>query len=202
VIERQGCTLKSTVVDRFSGSSLRRRYFPTAPGLSGEDRDGHDRSRHQRPASAHALSARFRCLLLAFSIVSVGTVIGSLGLPKTVLRFVAEGMTRNQPGRARRAPAWRYCGLRAENIRGGPTIPHTCLFGLQGFGEASEGFTTDLYAAQKIRVRPLWRSAQDGDEFRSTLEHFMRPGALELYRYEAEASPMAFSSETPSDSAR
>jgi hypothetical protein len=118
VIERQGCTLESTVVDRFSGSSLRRRYFPTAPGLSGEDRDGHDRSRHQRPASAHALSARFRCLLLAFSIVSVGTVIGSLGLPKTVLRFAAEGMTRNQPGRARRAPAWRYCERRAENIRG------------------------------------------------------------------------------------
>ena len=153
MIERLGCTLESTVVDRFSGSSLRRRYFPTAPGLSGEDRGGHDRCRHQRLASAYALSARFRCLLLAFSIVSVGTVIGSLGLPKTVLRFVAEGMTRNQPGRARRAPAWRYCGRRAENIRGGeggPTIPHTCLFSLQGLGEASEGFTTDLYAAQKF----------------------------------------------------
>ena len=92
--------------------------FRQHPGSRGEDRDGHDRSRHQRPASAHALSARFRCLLLAFSIVSVGTVIGSLGLPRTVLRFVAEGMTRNQPGRARRAPAWRYCGRRAENIRG------------------------------------------------------------------------------------
>ena len=60
----------------------------------------------------------FGAYLLAFSIISVGAVIGSLGLPKTVLRFVAEGMTRNQPGRARRAPAWRYCGRRAENIRG------------------------------------------------------------------------------------
>ena len=31
-----------------------------------------------------------------------------------------------------------------------PTIPHTCLSHLQGFGEASEGFTTDLYAVQKF----------------------------------------------------
>jgi hypothetical protein len=177
-------------------------YSLTAPGLSGEDRGGHDRCRHQRPASAHALSARCRCLLLAFSIVSVGTVIVSLRLPRTVLRFVAESMTRNQLGRARRAPAWRYCGLRAENIRGGPTIPHTCLFGLQGFGEASERFTTDLYAAQKIRVRPLCRSVQDGDEYKSGTELFMGIGALGPYRYEAEASPMTFSSEPPSDSAR
>ncbi|MGH3146847.1 MAG: lipopolysaccharide biosynthesis protein [Rubrobacter sp.] len=41
--------------------------------------------------------------LLAFSIISVGAVIGSLGLPKTVLRFVAENMTLGQPGRARKA---------------------------------------------------------------------------------------------------
>ena len=41
--------------------------------------------------------------LLAFTIISVGAVIGSLGLPKTVLRFVAESMTLGQPGRARRA---------------------------------------------------------------------------------------------------
>jgi O-antigen/teichoic acid export membrane protein len=40
---------------------------------------------------------------LAFSIISLGAVIGSLGLPKTVLRFVAENMTLGQPGRARRA---------------------------------------------------------------------------------------------------
>jgi O-antigen/teichoic acid export membrane protein len=41
--------------------------------------------------------------LLAFSIISLGAVLGSLGLPKTVLRFVAESMTLGQPGRARRA---------------------------------------------------------------------------------------------------
>jgi O-antigen/teichoic acid export membrane protein len=41
--------------------------------------------------------------LLAFSIISLGAVIGSLGLPKTVLRMVAESITLGQPGRARRA---------------------------------------------------------------------------------------------------
>ena len=41
--------------------------------------------------------------LLAFTIISVGAVFGSLGLPKSVLRFVAESMTLGQPGRARRA---------------------------------------------------------------------------------------------------
>jgi O-antigen/teichoic acid export membrane protein len=45
----------------------------------------------------------FGVYLLAFSIISLGAVIGSLGLPKTVLRFVAESMTLGQPGRARRA---------------------------------------------------------------------------------------------------
>jgi O-antigen/teichoic acid export membrane protein len=45
----------------------------------------------------------FGVYFLAFSIISLGAVIGSLGLPKTVLRFVAENMTLGQPGRARRA---------------------------------------------------------------------------------------------------
>ncbi len=45
----------------------------------------------------------FGVYLLAFSIISLGAVIGSFGLPKTVLRFVAESMTLGQPGRARRA---------------------------------------------------------------------------------------------------
>jgi O-antigen/teichoic acid export membrane protein len=45
----------------------------------------------------------FGVYLLAFSIISLGAVVGSFGLPKTVLRFVAESMTLGQPGRARRA---------------------------------------------------------------------------------------------------
>ena len=40
--------------------------------------------------------------LLAFSIVTVGAVIGGLGLPKTVVRFIAESMTLNQFWRTRR----------------------------------------------------------------------------------------------------
>jgi O-antigen/teichoic acid export membrane protein len=45
----------------------------------------------------------FGVYLLAFSIISLGAVVGSFGLPKTVLRFVAESMTLGQPGRARRS---------------------------------------------------------------------------------------------------
>jgi O-antigen/teichoic acid export membrane protein len=45
----------------------------------------------------------FGAYLLAFSIVTVGAVIGSLGLPKTVVRFVAEQMVFSQSGRAKRA---------------------------------------------------------------------------------------------------
>jgi O-antigen/teichoic acid export membrane protein len=40
---------------------------------------------------------------LAFTIITVGVVIGSMGLPKTVVQFVAENMALNQIGRARRA---------------------------------------------------------------------------------------------------
>src|SRR5829696_4514505 len=40
---------------------------------------------------------------LAFTIITVSVVIGSLGLPKTVVQFVAENMALNQIGRARRA---------------------------------------------------------------------------------------------------
>src|SRR5215203_2209158 len=39
---------------------------------------------------------------LAFSIVSFGTLVGSLGLNQVVVRFVAESMSLNQPERARR----------------------------------------------------------------------------------------------------
>jgi O-antigen/teichoic acid export membrane protein len=45
----------------------------------------------------------FANYLLVFTIISVGAVVGSLGLPKTVLRFVAESISLDKPGRARRA---------------------------------------------------------------------------------------------------
>jgi O-antigen/teichoic acid export membrane protein len=39
---------------------------------------------------------------LALAIVTVGVVIGCMGLPKTVVQFIAENMPLNQTGRARR----------------------------------------------------------------------------------------------------
>jgi O-antigen/teichoic acid export membrane protein len=40
---------------------------------------------------------------LALTIITVSVVVGSMGLPKTVVQFVAENMALNQTGRARRA---------------------------------------------------------------------------------------------------
>ena len=45
----------------------------------------------------------FGAYLLALSVVSFGAVVGSLGLPKTVVRLVAENMGLSRFGRARRA---------------------------------------------------------------------------------------------------
>jgi O-antigen/teichoic acid export membrane protein len=39
---------------------------------------------------------------LALSIVSFGALVGALGLPKTVVRLVAENVGLNRSGRARR----------------------------------------------------------------------------------------------------
>src|SRR5919107_1912621 len=41
--------------------------------------------------------------ILALSIVSLGAVVGSLGLPKTVVRLIAENMGLDRSGRTRRA---------------------------------------------------------------------------------------------------
>ena len=40
---------------------------------------------------------------LAFTIITVDVVVGSMGLPKTVVQFVAENVALNQTGRVRRA---------------------------------------------------------------------------------------------------
>ena len=111
-----------------------------------------------------------------------------------------------QPARTRTEGAclallWTTSG---EYQRGPPTIPLTCLFSLQGFGEASasEGFTTDLYAAQKFEYALSAGVRRMAMSLGSGIEHFLRTGALGLYKYEAEASHMAFSSETASDSAQ
>jgi O-antigen/teichoic acid export membrane protein len=46
--------------------------------------------------------SEFGAYFLALSIITVGAVIGSLGLTKTIVRFVAENMGMDQTGRARR----------------------------------------------------------------------------------------------------
>jgi O-antigen/teichoic acid export membrane protein len=52
---------------------------------------------------ARMLSPReFGTYFLVFSIIQVGAVIGAFGLPKTIVRFVAENMVHEQPGRVRR----------------------------------------------------------------------------------------------------
>lgn len=45
---------------------------------------------------------------LAFSIVSLGVAMGSLGFYQAIVRLVAESMGRNQPGRARRVVGVMY----------------------------------------------------------------------------------------------
>jgi O-antigen/teichoic acid export membrane protein len=95
--------LKSTVVGYLSGSSLRQRLLSGGTwafaGKIGASMLG---------LVTNALLTRmltkqeFGVYLLAFSIVTVGAVIGSLGLPKTVVRFIAESMALDQVGRARR----------------------------------------------------------------------------------------------------
>ena len=70
--------------------------------LRGEDRWGDVRHRHHWLTGAHALRAGTRRVLLALSIVSLGAVVGSLGLPKTVVGLVAENVGVGRPGCARR----------------------------------------------------------------------------------------------------
>jgi len=96
--------LKSTVVGYLSGSSLRHRLLSGSAWAFGGKVGATAISFITNLLLARMLSLQeMGAYLLAFSIVSVGAVIGSLGLPKTMVQFVAENMAREQPGRARRA---------------------------------------------------------------------------------------------------
>jgi len=97
--------VRSTVVGYLSGSTLRRRLLSGSTWALGGKIAAAVIGLVTNGLLARLLDSKqeFGAYLLAFSIVSVGAVIGSLGLPKTVLRFVAESMTLGQPGRARRA---------------------------------------------------------------------------------------------------
>ena len=96
--------MKSTVVGYLGGSTLRRRLLSGSSWALGGKLGAAMVGIVTTSVLTRLLtSTEVGDYLLAFSIISVGAVIGSLGLPKTVLRFVAESMTLGQPGRARRA---------------------------------------------------------------------------------------------------
>jgi O-antigen/teichoic acid export membrane protein len=100
----RGDALRSTVVDYLSASTLRRRLLSGSTWALGGKIGAATIGIVTNGVLARLLTKQeFGVYFLAFSIISLGAVIGSLGLPKTVLRFVAENMTLGQPGRARRA---------------------------------------------------------------------------------------------------
>lgn len=96
--------MRSSVVDYLNSSKLRRRLLSgSAWALGGKIGAAMIGLVTNGVLTRLLTKQEFGVYLLAFSIISLGAVIGSLGLPKTVLRFVAESMTLGQPGRARRA---------------------------------------------------------------------------------------------------
>jgi O-antigen/teichoic acid export membrane protein len=100
----RGDAVRSTVVDYLSASTLRRRLLSGSTWALGGKIGAATIGIVTNGVLARLLTKQeFGVYFLAFSIISLGAVIGSLGLPKTVLRFVAENMTLGQPGRARRA---------------------------------------------------------------------------------------------------
>jgi len=99
-----GDAVRSTVVDYLSASTLRRRLLSGSTWALGGKIGAATIGIVTNGVLTRLLTKQeFGVYLLAFSIISLGAVIGSFGLPKTVLRFVAESMTLGQPGRARRA---------------------------------------------------------------------------------------------------
>jgi O-antigen/teichoic acid export membrane protein len=96
--------VRSSVVDYLRASTLRRRLLSGSTWALGGKIGAATIGIVTNGVLARLLTKQeFGVYFLAFSIISLGAVIGSLGLPKTVLRFVAENMTLGQPGRARRA---------------------------------------------------------------------------------------------------
>jgi O-antigen/teichoic acid export membrane protein len=96
--------VRSSVVDYLSASTLRRRLLSGSTWALGGKIGAAMIGIVTTGVLTRLLTKQeVAVYLLAFSIISLGAVMGSLGLPKTVLRFVAESMTLGQPGRARRA---------------------------------------------------------------------------------------------------
>ena len=96
--------MRSSVVEYLSASTLRRRLLSGSTWALGGKIGAATIGIATTGVLTRLLTKQeVAVYLLAFSIISLGAVIGSLGLPKTVLRFVAESITLGQPGRARRA---------------------------------------------------------------------------------------------------
>jgi O-antigen/teichoic acid export membrane protein len=93
--------LKSTVAGYLKGSSLRRRLFSGSTWALGGKIGATALGVVTNGLLARMLSPQdFGAYFLAFSIVTLGALIGSLGLPKTVVRFVAEQTVLGHPGRS------------------------------------------------------------------------------------------------------
>jgi O-antigen/teichoic acid export membrane protein len=87
-----------------SGSSLKRRLLSGSAWASGGRVGGAMIGIVTNGLLARLLSPQeLGAYFLALSIVSLGTVVGSMGLPKTVVRLVAENMGLDRSGRTRRA---------------------------------------------------------------------------------------------------
>ena len=102
--ERRGSTLRHTVDGYLGDSSLKRRLLSGSTWAFGGKIGGAAVGIVTNGLLARMLSPQeFGAYFLTLSIVSLGAVVGSLGLPKTVVRFVAENVGLSRFGRARRA---------------------------------------------------------------------------------------------------
>src|SRR5918994_2191000 len=96
----RGTRLKSNVIGFLSGSSLRRRLLSGGTWSFVGKVGGSIIGVVTNGLLARMLTPQeFGAYFLALGLIPFGAVVGSLGLPKTVVRFVAESMTFNQLGR-------------------------------------------------------------------------------------------------------
>ncbi len=96
--------LRSTLVGHLNSSPLRRRLLSGSSWAFGGKIGATALTVVTNGLLARMLSpGEFGAYLLVLSIISVGAVLGSLGLPKTVVQFIAKDMVLEQPGRAQKA---------------------------------------------------------------------------------------------------
>jgi O-antigen/teichoic acid export membrane protein len=92
------------VIGLLSGSALRRRLLSGGAWAAGGKVGASVLGLVTNFALLHMLTPpEFVVYGLAFTIITVGVVIGSMGLPKTVVQFVAENVALNQTGQTRSA---------------------------------------------------------------------------------------------------